>query len=236
MEPNEPAFVQKASGVGPRHLTFHPFLNVMYVVNELASSVTAYRLDPDSGLLTEFQELSSVPADYEGRLWSADIEVTPNGKFLYASNRAIDTLAGYEVNQETGELALIGFTDTEQTPRDFGVDPTGRFLYAGGQDSNKLAAFRIDPDTGALERFATYDAESGPQWVMPLFFPEEIATEPARLSITRNENGGVIVAWDSRGTLKSSPSVDGEYGIVEGAESPYEVHTEGSGFYLLERD
>ena len=151
---------------GPRHYTYHPRLGVVYVVNELDSSVSAYAWDQSTGELQRFQSLSTLPGLWDGRNTCADIHVTPNGRFLYASNRGHDSIAAYRLD-EKGQMSLIDYYPTEAMPREFAIDLNGRYLYAAGLRSNKLAAYAIDSATGELSRIGTYDTPAGPIWVEP---------------------------------------------------------------------
>ena len=170
---NSPAKVATEEGAGPRHMWFHPSLNVVYFVNETNSSVSAFDLDPLKGTLTQMQNLSTLPEGYTEKSYCADIEVTPSGKFVYASNRGHDSIAGFAVDPSTGKLTLLGQTPTETWPRSFNIDPTGRFLYSAGQNSNKLIAYRMDGDTGALEPLKVYEVGKSPSWVQVVEMPSE---------------------------------------------------------------
>lgn len=165
LEPNQPPVVIAPNGAGPRHFRFHPTLDVAYFINELDSTVTAYHFDREKGTLMEFQNLPTLPEDFEERNTCADLHLTPDGRFLYGSNRGHDSLAAYAVDPETGRLTPIGWFETERTPRSFALDTTGRFLYAAGQTSDKVAAYRIDRQTGRLTRFATYEPGRTPTWI-----------------------------------------------------------------------
>lgn len=162
---NKEAKIKGEPDAEPRHLWFHPKKNFVYFDNEKGSSVTAYKLDTETGQLTAFQTISTLPKDFTGKNTCAHIEMTPNGLFLYASNRGHDSIAGYAVDAETGKLTSLGQFATEKTPRAFTIDPSGKYLYAAGQASGKLAAYTIDPKKGTLERFATYNVGKGPAWV-----------------------------------------------------------------------
>ena len=172
LSPNNVAKVGTGKNTGPRHLAFLPGRNVVYFDNEQGSSVTAYRMNAKTGQLRPFQTLSTLPKDFSARNSCAHVELTPNGKFLYAANRGHDSLAGFAVNTKTGKLTSMGQTPTEQTPRSFNVEPGGRFLFAAGQRSGKLAAYRINPNTGALKRIATYTVGNRPWWVLAVRLPE----------------------------------------------------------------
>ena len=155
-KPNQPA--------GPRHYTYHPTLNIVYVVNELDSSVSAYQADKKAGGLTRFQSLTTLPANFKERNTCADIHLTPNGKFLYASNRGHDSIAAYRLDEE-GMMTFIDWFETEPVPREFAIDGKGQYLYSAGLRSNKLAAYAIDAITGRLSRIGNYDTPQGPIWV-----------------------------------------------------------------------
>ncbi|MBI4189837.1 MAG: lactonase family protein [Betaproteobacteria bacterium] len=155
----------------PRHFWFHPSLNVVYFVNENSNSVMAFRRDASNGALTAFQTLSTLPPDYTGDSKCAHIELLPEGRFLYASNRGHDSLAIYSVDAADGKLAFLSHQPTEKKPRSFTIDPTGRFLYSAGQDSGKMTAYRIDQNNGSLQPLASYDVGPGPSWVQMLRLP-----------------------------------------------------------------
>jgi len=144
-----PGFVKAAPGAGPRHLAFRPDGKFVYVLNELAASITAYRYR--NGSISDPQTTSMLPADFTGVRSGAEIAVHPNGKFLYASNRGHDSISMFRIDSNTGTLTPAGHVPTQgKTPRDFAIDPTGDYLLAGNQDSGTLVVFRIDPKTGGL--------------------------------------------------------------------------------------
>lgn len=163
--PNEPARVSPAEPVGPRHFCFHPQRDIIYCSNEQGCSVTGYHLHRESGALTAFQTLSTLPAGFTERNSCSQIQITPDGRYLYAPNRGHDSIAGFAVAAD-GRLTALGQTPAEKTPRAFAIDPTGNYLYSAGLDSGQLAAFRIDRDSGALTRLATYAVGAGPMWVL----------------------------------------------------------------------
>ncbi|MDE2887181.1 MAG: lactonase family protein [Gemmatimonadota bacterium] len=156
--------------VGPRHLAFHPELNTVYASNEQGSSVTAYLLDPGSGILESLQTLSTLPEGFNGENTCAQIHIHPSGRYLYVSNRGHDSIACFAVDG-TGRLTGIGIQRTEPVPRAFGIDPTGHFLFAGGQDSGRLASYRIDAQTGRLSPLRTYTVGKQSMWVLILALP-----------------------------------------------------------------
>lgn len=152
LEANDPPFARTAPGAGPRHFVFHPSLPYAYLVNEIDSTVVAYRWDGSSGALQELLVVSALPAGFQGRSSCADIHVHPSGRFLYASNRGHDSIAIYRIDEASGLPALAGHESTQgKTPRNFALDPTGAFLLAENQGSDSIVAFRIDPVTGGLQ-------------------------------------------------------------------------------------
>jgi 6-phosphogluconolactonase len=151
LSPNAPPSFSTKPGAGPRHLAFHPRGRFVYVLNELDSTVTALAHDPARGTLRELQTLSALPKGFAGANTGADIHATPDGRFLYSSNRGHDSLACFAVNARTGALRPAGHTPTEgKTPRNFVIDPTGRFVLVANQKSDTVVTFRLDSRTGAL--------------------------------------------------------------------------------------
>jgi 6-phosphogluconolactonase len=148
--PNDPPALELKPGSGPRHFAFHPDGKRAYVINELASTITACDYDPERGVLTARQTVSTLPPDFRGNNTTAEVVVHPSGHFVYGSNRGHDSIAAFAVEQG-GTLRPIGQEPTQgRTPRNFNIDPTGTWLIAANQDSNSLVVFRIDPQTGKL--------------------------------------------------------------------------------------
>jgi 6-phosphogluconolactonase len=150
--PNDPPAAAVAPGSGPRHFAFHPAGRFAYVINELASTITAFEYDAERGALQTLQTVATLPEGFEGKNTTADIHVHPSGKFVYGSNRGHDSIAIFAVDTATGKLAPIGHQSTQgKTPRNFGLDPTGAYLLAANQDTDNVVVFRIDAATGKLE-------------------------------------------------------------------------------------
>jgi len=167
---NEPAFAALAPGAGPRHMAFHPSGQFVYVVNEINSTVTAFRKDPATGGLAPFGSVSTLPADFDGESTTAEIAVHPSGRFLYASNRGHDSIAVFAIDSDNGKLTALGQTPTGgKTPRNFSIDPSGQYLLAANQDSDNVVVFRIDAEQGLLE--PTGQSVSVPAPVCVLFYP-----------------------------------------------------------------
>ncbi len=151
LAPNDPPFAKVAAGSGPRHVAFRPDGKFAYVINEMLSTVTAFRYDAAHGSMQEIQTLSALPADFTGRNSGAEIAVHPSGKFLYSSNRGHDSIAIFKIDSAKGTLTATGHTPTQgKTPRNFAIDPSGSWLLAANQDSGNVVVFRIDKKTGAL--------------------------------------------------------------------------------------
>jgi 6-phosphogluconolactonase len=148
--PNEQPWVQVKPGSGPRHLAFHPSGNYLFVLNELNSTVTAFARDLRKGSLKGLQTLTTLPADFSGTNSGADIHVSPDGRFLYSSNRGHDSIALFMIDPRGG-LTAVGHESTRgMTPRNFAIDPTGAFLLAANQKSDNIVVFRRDRKTGRL--------------------------------------------------------------------------------------
>jgi 6-phosphogluconolactonase len=144
--------VQLKPGDGPRHLTFHPNGRYAYVINELTNTVTAFTYSKATGTLKETQTVSTLPKDFSGANTTAELSVSPSGRFLYGSNRGHDSIVGFAIDQSTGQLTFIEHVPTQgKTPRHFTIDPTGTFLLVANKDSDTIVSLRINPATGRLD-------------------------------------------------------------------------------------
>jgi 6-phosphogluconolactonase len=151
LTPNEPPFANLNPGAGPRHLAFAPDSKFVYVANELQSSVTVFAYDAAHGTLEWRQTVSALPADFDGDNLGAEIAVGPAGRFLYSSNRGLNSIAIFEIDGENGELTLLDNVATlGKTPRSFAIDPTGQYVFAANEESDDIVIFRLDPQTGRL--------------------------------------------------------------------------------------
>lgn len=138
--------VDESPGEGPRHFTFHPSGKYVYVNNELGNTVTVYDLGSD-GSLSPKQTESTIPDGWEGQSHTADIHVSPDGGFVYVSNRGHDSIAIYSIDQATGKVTHIGNESTQgNTPRNFAITPDGKFLLAENQDSDSIVSFKRESD------------------------------------------------------------------------------------------
>ncbi|MBO9636890.1 MAG: lactonase family protein [Siphonobacter aquaeclarae] len=146
----EQAPAKVAPGAGPRHFTFHPNGKFAYVINELNGTVTGFRYGAN-GTLTEFQSISTLPESYKGESICADIHISPDGKFLYGSNRGHDSIAIYAIDAKTGKLTLVDITPSGgKHPRNFMIDPTGAFVLVANRDTDNVVIFRRDAQTGKI--------------------------------------------------------------------------------------
>lgn len=143
-------------GAGPRHFKIHPDGRFAFVVNELDMTITSLALDANAGKLSEVQTISTVPADFKGENSCADIHVSPNGDFLYASNRGHDSIVSYKIDKRTGRIEMIEHVSTGgKAPRNFAIDPAGSYLLAANQRSDSIVVFDIDGRTGKLKPTGT---------------------------------------------------------------------------------
>jgi 6-phosphogluconolactonase len=149
-EPAAVPFAATMPGSGPRHFTFHPNGKLAYLVEEMGGAVSAYKYK--NGKLTLVQNISTYPADFTGKKWSADIHVSPDGKFLYASNRMpANNIAIFSLDPKSGKLKALGYEPTQgDVPRNFTIDPTGNFLLVANQETDNIVIFKRNKETGML--------------------------------------------------------------------------------------
>ncbi len=171
LTPNNPAWVNTPPRTGPRHMAWHPTRPVAYVDNEQGSSVTSYRLDGATGLLTPVATSSTLPADFTGANSCAEIKVHPNGRYAYVSNRGHNSIAIFRIGDTAERLVSLGQIPTEPTPRSIEIDPSGRFLLVAGEGSGQLAVYRIAEPTGTPSQ--THRYAIGPElwWVLAIELP-----------------------------------------------------------------
>jgi len=153
---------------GPRHLALHPSLDVLYCVTEQGGTLAAFAIEPHTGALRDLQYVTLMPTGFEGNARAADVHVTADARFVYASVRSTNILAGFRIDPRSGMLSPVGLFRAEGSPRGFAVEPLGRFLICAGQSQNTVALFAIDPDNGALAlRHRTFVGKN-PNWVETL--------------------------------------------------------------------
>ncbi len=149
--PNNPAFGMVKPGSGPRHLAFSPDQKHAWVLSEMASTITTFDFDANTGTLKDVDVISTLPADFKGQSTTAEIEVDAKGQHVYASNRGHDSIAVFDVDSKTGKLKFVqAVTTSGSIPRAFVLDPSGNFILAGNQKTNNISVLRIDKATGKL--------------------------------------------------------------------------------------
>ncbi len=150
LTPNRQAFVRTLPGAGPRHLTFHPNGRHMYVINELDNSITWFDYQPDTGFLIERQTIPTLPSDFQGKSACADVKITPDGRFLYGTNRGHDSLAAYKIS-DNGSLELIAIESSlGKGPQNLAITPSGDLVLCANMPGNNVVVFRVDQRSGRL--------------------------------------------------------------------------------------
>lgn len=165
LAPSDPPLVSTAPKSGARHFVWDKAQRFLYLVNEVDASLYVYAWDGARGTLRELQRSTTLPAGFTGKPWAADLHLTPDGRYLYASERTSSTISAYRVDPATGLLQPLGQTATEKTPRGFAIDSTGRFLLAAGQDSNSVSVHAIDAASGALGAPQRVPVGKNPNWI-----------------------------------------------------------------------
>ncbi len=191
---NTPAVYQMPAMTGPRHFVCSGDNRFLFMLSELLGTVTTFAIDAATGLLTGLRSASALPADTALRpgaprgaivrpgtpsprstdddIWAADIHLTPDGRFLYVSERTRSTLGAFRVDGATGTLTYLASTPTEPQPRGFAIDPRGRYLVASGEKSETISVYSIDPASGALALLGKLPGGKGASWVEIVSFEE----------------------------------------------------------------
>ena len=155
--------VASAPGAGPRHLAWHPNGKVIYSINELTNTLTAYMWDGNGNLSPLQENLTIMPVGFRGNSGAGEVLVDAAGKFLYASNRGCDNIAICSIDAVNSQLTVIGWAHTlGRQPRHFNFDPTGNFIHVGNQDSANIVTFKVDKATGALTPAGLFTSQPGP--------------------------------------------------------------------------
>ncbi len=156
LSPASTPWFENTPGAGPRHLSFRPDGEYAYSAEELTSTVAVLRVDKNTGALKQIQRISMLPDDFEGSNTAADIHVSPDGKFLYASNRGHESIVIFVIDESTGALSLAGHESTiGEHPRNFMIDESGELVFIANRDSNHIVVFRRNPRTGLLDYTGT---------------------------------------------------------------------------------
>ena len=181
-----PALFLMKEMTGPRHFVMSSDGNFMHVLSEFTATVTTFAIDSRTGQLTLIGSASGLPADtrlvpgaprgaipsrnVDNDIWAADIQITPNGEFIYVSERTSSTLGAFSVDATSGALTFLSSTPTEKQPRGFAIEPAGRFLIASGEKSETISVYAIDAASGALEAVGKYPTGKGANWVQAVSF------------------------------------------------------------------
>jgi 6-phosphogluconolactonase (cycloisomerase 2 family) len=151
------------AGSGPRHAAFHPSLPVLWVLNEISSTVETWYWDAERGHIRAAQILPTLPGDFTGENTASEIAVSAGGRFVYCSNRGHDSIAAYSVDSNTGRLTSVDWTPSQgRVPRFIGFDPARRFLYAANEQSDTIVGWRADAATGRLTPLGHNIANASP--------------------------------------------------------------------------
>ena len=173
LTPNDPPNTKVVDKAGPRHFRFSNDERFVYLLNELKAIIIVFAYDAKKGVLTkELQTISAIPAAGPAeKIWAADIHLTPDGRYLYATERGTSTISQYKVDRKTGLLTANGSVATEKQPRAFEIDPSGKYLYAVGELSDGMTSYSIDGKTGTLTKLKQYPVGKNPNWVTILNLP-----------------------------------------------------------------
>lgn len=167
LSPGKPPFATSAPGAGPRHFAFAPDGKHAFAINELDCTVVVYDFDAANGGLAPRQTVTVLPAGYSGEATAAEVQLHPNGRFLYGSGRGPDTIAVFAVDGETCHLSPIEIVPCGgKGPRSFSLSPAGDWLVCAHQYSDTICSFRVDPGTGKLTRVSGSIAVSAPVCVV----------------------------------------------------------------------
>ncbi|CAO3645484.1 unnamed protein product [Mucor hiemalis] len=147
------------TGSGPRHLKFAPNNNnFCYVVTELSNDIYMLEFNFHEGKFNQVQKIHALPEDFEGENLGSEIDISPNGKFLYTSMRGLDAITIFKIDEFSGKLSLVGFQNTGgKHPRHFTIDPTGSYLLVGNAESNTIVVFKIDAEKGTLTQVSSVE-------------------------------------------------------------------------------
>jgi len=149
---NKHSVAELKPGAGPRHLTFHPNGKFLYAINELDSTITFFNYNERNGTLEQIETVSTLPGDFSGASYCADVHVSSSGRFLYGSNRGHNSIVVFEIDQRSGKPRLVEHVSTRgDWPRNFVLDPNNSILLVANQRSDNVVSFSIDRETGRLK-------------------------------------------------------------------------------------
>lgn len=162
--PNTPGEIKTKAGTGPRHMALHPSGRFLFLITETTATIGSYAVDKATGTLKQLQFVDMLNGGLKEQPSAADLHVTPDGRFLYGSERRTSTLVGYRIDPEKGTLSLVGRYPTETTPRGFAIDPRGKFLLSAGLDSHHMTIYAIRAN-GSLEPVKQQAMGKMPNWI-----------------------------------------------------------------------
>jgi 6-phosphogluconolactonase len=166
LAPNVPATIAMTPGSGHRFIAMSPDGRFVYINAELDGSISVHPYDGNSGTLQpRIQTLSVLPPGFTGKAWAADLRLSPDGRYLYGSERTSSTVSTFAVDGASGLLRLVGSVPAVRQPRALAIDPTGRYLFAAGQLSNSVICYSLDPGTGAPKPLREYPVGLNPTWI-----------------------------------------------------------------------
>jgi 6-phosphogluconolactonase len=164
LAPNTPGEIKTKAGAGPRHMALHPSGRFLFLITETTATIGSYGIDKATGTLKQLQFVDMLDGSFKEQPSAADLHVTPDGRFLYGSERRTSTLVGYRIDPEKGTLSLVGRYPTETTPRGFAIEPRGKFLLSAGLDSHHMTIYAIRPN-GGLEPVKQHAMGKMPNWI-----------------------------------------------------------------------
>ncbi|CAL4322661.1 6-phosphogluconolactonase [Buchnera aphidicola] len=169
LKSTEQKFISSKSQSGPRHITFDTNENFAYTINELNGTIDVWKICQENIILKvkNIQNIKLSIQNLERQYWSADIHVTSCGKFLYASDRHLNTISLFHIHKHNNTLIFIKEYNTEEQPRSFCIDLNNKYLIVTGQKSNKLSIYKICKKTGELKKINQYLTGLGPLWITP---------------------------------------------------------------------
>jgi len=201
----DPQFSVAEAGAGPRHLAFHPNGQLVFVLNELNSTLRSYTWDPDRGLLGSVQSISTLPEGYKGVNTTAHVVVAPSGRFVYASNRGHDSIAVFSLDPSTGRLTAVERVWTMgETPRNMAIDPSGEWMFVAHQNTDNIVGFRVNQSTGRLTPTGQFIGTGQP--VCIVFLPPPAAGNSTVSGVTFNATPSPAFSYDASGNAQTTLS------------------------------
>lgn len=163
--PNTPGEIKTKAGAGPRHMTLHPNGRFLFLLTETTATIGSYAVDKTTGTLKQLQFVDMLDNSFKEQPSAADLHITPDGRYLYGSERRTSTLVGYRIDPDKGTLSLVGRYPTETTPRGFTIEPRGKFLLSAGLDSHHMTIYAIRPNNGGLDPVKQHTMGKMPNWI-----------------------------------------------------------------------